>query len=226
MEENHRRMQFERATKDLLSNCQLLPMTESEYQTHSYTDTHTWNVIDHEGRQRQFVVTQDAWMRYLAETDKVFYGRVKSSTVQSSIIGMLRELVSSPYSIPFAEDTIEIHTEVAYASLNIESRFRAVALVPLYNVSCHLTSSLELPLARALFYSGYPNSRLAKHVALEPVVRESFSGDIAEYRFLEIQVSGDADCRHAQVQWETAQALKVLRFVSGWKYYNVSDTRL
>ena len=53
---------------------------------------------------------------------------------------------------------------------------------------------------------------------------ESF-GDIAELSFLKIPVSGDADNRYAHIQRETLQALKVLRFVSGW-YYTVSDSWL
>ena len=148
-------------------------------------------------------------LAFLQQVDEIFESKIQRRLVSSTISQSIREFEE----FPIPDEALEKFSDKIFEILIWHFESQAEALVPLYNIKC--TYNIEMPLANAVLHSGGSRSLFAKK-ANHPFCKDRFA-EIAEESFLCISVTGDSESRQGQAEWETEEALKVLRFVTLWQ---------
>ena len=166
---------------------------------------------DEDKKPYRLLVPTDAWHELLREVDQIFESKIKGKLTHRAIDRTICEL----QEFPFSEETLIQHSKDIFAMLWWHFELQVEALVPLYNIRC--TGHLELPLANTVLYSGNSESILARKASHPDLRGYGGEADVKDNSFLCIPVTGDDESRLAQVELESEQALKVLRFVTFWQ---------
>ena len=148
-------------------------------------------------------------LAFLQQVDEIFESKIQRRLVSSTISQSIREFKK----FPIPDEALEKFSDKIFETLIWHFKSQAEALVPLYNIWC--LDKVEIPLANAVLHSGGSRSLFAKK-ANHPFCKDRFA-EIAEESFLCIPVTGDSESRREQAEWETEEALKVLRFVTLWQ---------
>ncbi len=148
-------------------------------------------------------------LAFLREIDEIFESKIQRRLVSSTISQSIREFEE----FPIPDEALEKFSNKIFKTLIWHFESQAEALVPLYNIKC--TYNIEMPLANAVLHSGGSRSLLADKVNHPDIMRD-FS-KMSDNSFLRIPVTGDSESRREQAEWETEEALKVLRFVTFWQ---------
>lgn len=165
-----------------------------------------------ENKSYRLLVPMDAWHELLREVDKIFASKINQKLVQRAI----NHIICGLREFPFRDETLNQFCEDIYSILSNHSELQFEAIIPLYNIFC--TDQLELSLANTTLHSGHSASLLAKKVSHPDLLDYEDHSDISNNSFLCIRVTGDEGSRLSQVELESEQALKVLRFITFWQF--------
>lgn len=207
-----KKIQFVEALTRYLQHAKMFPLFEEESltETGEYRHLCFMKTYYKEGDETpyRFLVPTSAWLEFLERIDQIFASRVNGKLAHRAIDQVICELAA----FPFNDDTLEEYSNAVFEILLRHFELQIEALVPLYNIRCE--GVFEMPLANTVLHSGHSGSLLANKISHLDIGR-----DLSELRdncFLCIQVTGDNESRLAQVELETEQALKVLRFITMW----------
>ena len=165
-----------------------------------------------EQTSHHLVVPHSADATLISAIDQVFESKVKAKAANDAIY---HEILNGS-EFPFTETDIDRICRSALEALHRLYTLQVDALVPLFNIECG--GSFEIPLANTILYSGGSDSTLARSAKSE-ILPEDFLDKRERNRvFLKVSVAGDNENRRLKAEEETEHALRVLRFVTSWRY--------
>lgn len=172
---------------------------------------------DEDKKPYRLLVPTDAWHELLQEVDQIFESKINAKLTHRAIDQTICELKE----FPFSGETLSQYSKDIFAILWGHFELQVEAIVPLYNIRC--TCSLELPLANSVLYSGNSDSLLARKASHPDLLSSGYRSNVKNNNFLCIPVTGDDESRLAQVEFESEQALKVLRFITLWQSTTIGN---
>jgi len=222
MEKLNRRKAFDTAIKALFAEYRFEHPSDEDYKAIPGRDSHSTQVKDSEGRSCRFTVSDDAWRRFLCDVDRIFEQRVLQLSVSMAVSSYLRRLAKAPRESINCSGTIPSNIEMLFSKFDQHYEFQGEAIVPVYVIrfadnQFDANQHLKVQLANAILHAGHSSSLLAQAVNADGMYSDSVL-DVHECAFLRIPVVGDPHSRIIQAQFETENALKVLRFVTEWQY--------
>jgi hypothetical protein len=224
----HQKIQFKKVLIEYLRQADMFPISEDiegeltqtgEYRYLCFIKTY-YKEDDGTETPHNLLVPISAWLEFLKQIDRIFESKINGKLANRVIDQVVYELNTFPF--PFDNDTLEECSNAVFEILLQHFELQVEALVPLYNIRSF--DVLEIPLANTVLHSGHSSSLLANKIS-HPDIGQDLSS-LRENCFLCVQATGDDESRLAQVEYESEQALKVLRFVTMWQYITKGNKQI